>query len=377
MEAYDELFRWAQNKDIEWHGIEPREIPGRGIGIVATKPLQTNERLIHVPTSALRTVETIRPKVKKALPRGTKVHAILAADLALDTPRCKYSPWNGVIPSRSSIFASLPLAWDPALHVYLPKPASALLQKQQAKFARDWSAVQSSALRSSIPARQDFLYAWLLVNTRTFYHETPRTARLPRDDRMVLQPVADLFNHADRGCEVAFTPASFAISADREYAAGEEVYICYGKHSNDFLLVEYGFVMERNRWDEVCVDEAVMPELGEEQTRVLEERGFLGNYVLDEGTVCYRTQVAVRLLCVPREEWERLLDEGEDGGQEVQRRVDRLLVGMLGKYRERIDGKIRELESIEVGEACQRKMLVMRWEQIRRLIDQTIERLDA
>jgi hypothetical protein len=294
-----------------------------------------------------------------------------------------------VVPSRESVSESLPLAWDARLHPYLPKPALALLRKQQSKFNRDWTAIQQTPLAEATettpPAitRQAYLHFWLLVNTRTFYHETPHTATLPRDDRMVLQPVADLFNHADTGCAVAFTGAGggFTVTADRPYAAGEEVYICYGKHTNDFLLVEYGFLLEtpnQNRWDEVCLDEAVLPSLSGARRELLDEMGFLGNYVLDAGTVCYRTQVAVRLLCVSPGEWERLVHEGEDGGEALQEEVDRLLVGMLRRYRGTVEGRVQEIEGlVGVGLPCQREVLCTRWRQIGRLVEQTIERLES
>ena len=329
-----------------------------------------------MPTAALRTLETVRPKIKKALPEGTKVHAILAAELALDKPSSKYKLWNAVLPSRDSVSSSLPLAWDPALHAFLPKPALTLLRKQQSKFARDWAALQQASLDASL-ARTDYLYAWLLVNTRTFYHETARTAKLPTDDRMVMQPVADLFNHADVGCEVAFSAASFTVTADRAYDAGEEAYICYGKHPNDFLLVEYGFVLERNRWDEVGLDDAVLPELSGEQKARLDERGFLGGYVLDAKTVCYRTQVALRLLCVPAAQWERLVYEGEDGGEALQEKVDRLLLKVLRKYRGKVQATVDEVEELEVGQPEQRELLLKRWRQVLGVVEQTIERLEA
>ncbi|KAL2261606.1 hypothetical protein VTK26DRAFT_3815 [Humicola hyalothermophila] len=398
-EACEKLLSWARDRGIEVHGIEFRPIPGAGMGMIATKPLKRDERILYVPTSALRTIDTVRSRLKKSLPAGTKVHAMLAADLALDGPRSKYAPWNAVLPSREDLLTSMPLAWqDTRLHALLPQPAQRLLRAQQSKFARDWAAVQhalASSSSSSLPrlnakartvARADYLYAWLLANTRTFYHTTPRTARLPRDDRMVLQPVADLFNHTGSaasdgdggGCEVSFTPGGFSVRAVRAYAPGEEVRICYGRHGNDFLLVEYGFVLPgaENEWDEAGLDEAVVPELTDAQRAVLEEKGFLGGYVLDGRTVCYRTLVAVRLMCAGSvEEWERLVDEGEDGGEAMQREVDRVLRGILEKYRGRIDGTIREVEGSEAGEACQRAMLATRWRQIRRLVEQAIERL--
>jgi hypothetical protein len=39
MEAHRELLRWGKENGVEWDGIEPRPIPGRGVGIVATKQL--------------------------------------------------------------------------------------------------------------------------------------------------------------------------------------------------------------------------------------------------------------------------------------------------------------------------------------------------
>ncbi|KAK3298349.1 uncharacterized protein B0H64DRAFT_384813 [Chaetomium fimeti] len=364
MEAFEELIRWAEDRGVELHGVTPHTLPGRGVGIVATKPLKAGDLILQIPTSTLRTLDTVRPEIKESLPKDTKVHALLAAELALDKPNSEYSPWNAVMPSRDSIISSLPLAWDPRLHAYLPKPALALLRKQQAKFTRDWAAIQQTPFASPTAAdtttppitRQDYLYAWLLVNTRTFYHEaSPAARRAPREDRMVLQPVADLFNHSGTGCAVTSTAARFTITADRAYGIGDEVSICYGQHHNDFLLTEYGFVLpehghgadgaaDQNRWDEACLDDALLPALGAAHRALLEERGFLGNYVVDAGTVCYRTQVALRVLCVSPGQWERLVSEGEDGGEALQEEVDRLLLGLLRRYRGTVAGKIEEVE---------------------------------
>lgn len=39
-DVYDELLRWAEGRGVELHGIAPRSIPNRGIGIVVTKPIK-------------------------------------------------------------------------------------------------------------------------------------------------------------------------------------------------------------------------------------------------------------------------------------------------------------------------------------------------
>ncbi|KAK3394094.1 hypothetical protein B0H63DRAFT_555359 [Podospora didyma] len=387
MDAYSELLLWASTKGIKLDGIEPRQIPGRGVGIVAARAIKTEEKILQVPTSTLRTLETVPSRITKRLPKNLTVHGILAADLALDpSPSKLYARWNAVIPTREDVWDSMPLTWDAQLQEFLPRTARNLLRKQLAKFERDWAAVKTAFSHddSSTVSRDDYLYAWLLVNTRTFYHETERTKKLSRDDRMIMQPVADLFNHADQGCNVSFDPSAFTIAADREYAEGEEVYISYGNHSNDFLLTEYGFVLSENRWDEVCLDDALLPELSTRQKGYLEESGFLGNYMLDDKTVCYRTQVALRLMCTPLAEWRRFVDFGDDddgcGGRSSrhQDKADRLLVSILREYEMKAMKTIRDLGELEgVGRASQRAMLSQRWRQIRGLIDRTITRLES
>lgn len=299
-------------------------------------------------------------------------------------PNPPFPAWNAVVPSRASLLSSLPIAWPPALHAFLPKPALDLVTKQSAKFERDWALFRAHPLfpPAGEITRTDYLYHWLLVNTRTFYHEssTRGAARLlPAGDRMALQPVADLFNHADVGCGVQFDEARFTISADRDYEEGEEVYISYGSHGNDFLLAEYGFVLERNRWDEVGLDEILLPELTKRQKELLEEKGFLGNYVLDADTVCYRTQVAVRLLTVSRiRDWERFVDKGEEGSEQVQRKADGILIEILRTYLLNIESFVKgELEEVTDGEEGQREMLMNRWSQIEGLLQATIRRLDV
>jgi hypothetical protein len=303
------------------------------------------------------------------------VHGLLAADLALDSSDM-YSAWNAVCPSKSDIEASVPLCWSADLQSHLPSPAAELLRKQQTKFTSDWDIV-----RAAFPelTEEEYRYTWLLVNTRTFYHSTPKTEKMHRDDRMALQPVADLFNHADEGCTVDFDPDSFKIRTDRGYEEGEEVFICYGRHANDFLLTEYGFILESNHWDEVGLDDIILPELSKAQTQELEDAGFLGNYRLDVGQVCYRTQIALRILCMELEGWRRVVD-GVDDADDTQEVVDGLLLRLLGRYDGDVVKIISDVEGLPdegVYSEGQKTMLVRRWTQIRGLVRQTMERLEG
>lgn len=142
------------------------------------------------------------------------------------------------------------------------------------------------ALADFIPSDQSeqFMYYWMVVNTRCFYW-APKPARkkqawrqpkLEPDDCMTLCPFADYFNHTSKGCDFDSNLSRCWVTCDRDYEAGEEVYLSYGKHSNDMLLAEYGFIFDGNMWDHVKLDELILPQLSVAQKEALEEANFLG-----------------------------------------------------------------------------------------------------
>ena len=330
---------------------------------VVVDSFQAGHVILEVPTRVLRSISTVPKAVSRKLPREISVNGLLAADICLDASPT-LAKWRAVCPSSADLESSMPILWPPELQALLPPPAAKILAKQQAKSASDWALASAS-----FPSleRRAYLEAWLLVNSRTFYFVTPRTEHFQRDDRMVLQPVGDLFNHASWGCAVSFDAASFTFSTDREYARGDEVCISYGRHSNDFLLAEYGFIMADNAWDEVCLDDAILPRLKPAQRRLLEDAGYLGGYMLDSETVCHRTQVALRAACLPVGEWRRFVAGLEDGDTS-QAKVDTLLGELLLKYDEKLRGILRDVVALKVGEEAQRGTVRRRWEQIRALV---------
>ncbi|KAI1460070.1 SET domain-containing protein [Annulohypoxylon moriforme] len=371
MESHEDLLEWATGQGVKMTGIAPKRIPGRGIGLLATRAIKPEEILLEVPTVCLRSIDTVRKPIARHLPKTITVHGLLAADLALDSST-KYAIWNAVCPTPEDLI-SMPLVWPKELRALLPKAARDLLAKQDAKFAKDWAMVSAAFPEKLDEAR--YRYAWMLVNTRTFYYINAKLKRRVKDDHMCLQPVADLFNHGDEGCNVAFDDEGFAVKSMRAYAKGEEVKICYGRHSGDFLLVEYGFVMDDNRWDEVLLDDVLLSRLSARQKERLEEVGFLGKYVLDGETVCHRTQVAARLLCCGVREWKRFVD-GIDDGEHSQRAVDKVLLDLLSEQDRIAEKTISEIEALTVGDQQQREVLVERWRQIQDLVRTNIARIE-
>jgi hypothetical protein len=367
VEAVEDLLAWAEAEGVTMNGIRAIPLTGRGIGIVSTRKITKGESILDVPTSCLHSLDTTRA-ISKKLPKHASTQCILTLDILLDKSP-SFAKWKAVMPSLLDMSAGMPILWPPELQERLPLSAKKLLEKQKAKVDRDW-AVATSASAFEVEY-EDFLHSWLLVNSRTFYHVTERTEKLPTDDRMVLQPVADLFNHtAVGGCKVSFDDEGFTVVAERDMDKGEEVLISYGRHSNDFLLVEYGFFLDDNEWDEFSLDDGIIKRLRPRQKEMLEEKGYLGGYFVDRRQVCHRTEVVARMLCLSTREWFRFLEDGidDDPSPRVKKEIRRFL-------EEALDGAekmVQEIDGIEVGTRVQIEVLKGRWLQIRDFLDAKI-----
>lgn len=191
---------------------------------------------------------------------------------------------------------------------------------------------------------------------------------------MALNPFADYFNHSSPPtCTATYSSAGFEIGAVRSAKKGEEVYISYGAHSNDFLLTEYGFVMDENENDSVSLDDVVMAKLvegGKEEQ--VKDAGFWGKYTLDKEGVCYRTQVALRSLIMTERRWERFVSGADEGRDEEGKYVE-LLQGILLELQDSVTETIYELNKLETDEKEARGTLVRRWKQIIGLLNHVFE----
>lgn len=381
---------WVEGKGVKLKGVEPRVLPGRGIGVVATRDVrvsirnelsicketndltrdQANEAILTVPTRALRTIDTVPKRISEVL-QGVSVHGILAAEIALDDSE-DYGIWKTVLPTREDLEGGMPMMWPSQLQSLLPQRARDILNNQTTTFRRECDIVLRSFPKLT---RHDYLYSWVLINTRTFYNSMPRMQTYAKADRLVCMPAADLFNHADQGCQLSYSAAGYNIITDRIYKAGEEVFLSYGSHSNDFLLAEYGFILDTNRWDEVYLDDVILPRLSKTQRSDLETIGFLGRYTLDEQTLgCHRTQVALRMLCCTQRQWQRFY-QAEDDGRSSQGDVNELLLTGLEDYVETIHKTLQQVDEIEGDFESQRESLRRRWQQIEAMVKKTIDEL--
>ncbi|KAH6664585.1 hypothetical protein B0J14DRAFT_681686 [Halenospora varia] len=198
---------WAFTRGVKLNGIATHRFPSRGFGFIAEKTLKAGDTLFFAPVSTLRTDQTIPKSISKPI-RNISVNGLLATELAMDTSEV-YTPWRAVLPTKDDVEESIPLMWHPYLQALLPPASLSLLEKQKKKISSDWTAVSTAF---STLSYEIYLYNWFIVSTRTFYYISPkiRTKKpFNHDDCLALIPLADVFNHADVGCKVTFSPSGY------------------------------------------------------------------------------------------------------------------------------------------------------------------------
>ncbi|EGX97217.1 SET domain-containing protein, putative [Cordyceps militaris CM01] len=362
MDTIDSLLQWAADQGVVLDGVRPSRIPGRGLGMVATRHIHKGEVLIAVPTPAIRSRHTLPKSLMGKAPTNMTLHGLLAADLLLHPP--DVAAWGTLVPSLADFESSTPFFWPETLQDLLPPEAKKLLRTQQQRFRRDWSHAHAGF--PSV-AEQDYLYAWFLVGTRSFYYQVDETLPYPWHDRLALLPVADMFNHASVGCAVAFSTEVYDVTADRDYEADEELYTSYGAHSNDFLLAEYGFMLQDNPHDQLCLDAVLLARLSAEHKAALLQRGLLGDWMLraDLGLPSDTVWTAMRgLTGTAAPAWDDWKEGGEDAhGSLAEARA--MLPGILAEVRGQVDDYRRRITELRDGaNAAKMDVLLQRWNEM-------------
>jgi hypothetical protein len=171
--------------------------------------------------------------------------------------------------------------------------------------------------------------------------------------------------------------------------------VSYGAHTNDFLLVEYGFILQSNTCDSLPLDHLILPHLSVSQTESLKEDAFYAKYTLMPTTpyICHRTQAVIRLITCPERRYAAFIN-GTDEGAKEQGVVNAYVIELLKKYEREIADNIEEVEGLPVEESramnrsekqrhvsaaengenrgvtqVQKDVLLRRWKQIREIVN--------
>ncbi|NXG78908.1 SETD4 protein, partial [Baryphthengus martii] len=330
---YIKLKKWLKDRGFEDSNLRPAEFWVTGRGLMTTKAVQAGDRIISLPEKCLLTTDTVLSSclgeyIMKWKPPISPLIALCTFLIAEKHAGEKslWKPYLDVLPKTYTC----PVCLEHTVVSLLPEPLRKKAQEQ--KTAVHELYVSSKAFFSSLQPLfventgtifnySALEWAWCTVNTRTIYmkHSQKECFSL-EPDVYALAPYLDLLNHSPN-VQVKGTfneqTRSYEIQTNSQCKKYEEVFICYGPHDNQRLLLEYGFVAMDNPHSSVYVSSDTLlkylPLLDKQRNAklsILKDHNFLENLTLRFNGPSWRLLTALKLLSLEADEftcWRRTL----------------------------------------------------------------------
>ncbi|KAH3676263.1 hypothetical protein WICMUC_002140 [Wickerhamomyces mucosus] len=316
---------------------------------------------VHLPTSYkhIKVSETKSDRITQDLYSKLTLDQLLQLSsfqivsmyLVLESIRGENSYWKHFLNTLPVIddFKLSPLFWrlnehTTKLYNKLPPTTKAHADKISQKFDLDYSIVKDLLTKYNLQellTKKFFLWAWMSTNSRCLYMEIPQGK--DRDDNFTMAPYVDFINHSSSDhCSLKIDRNGFFVSTTSKYVEGDELYLCYGPHSNDFLLCEYAFILPKNDWNDVDLTDSILKLFDEKQKEFLREKGYFGEYTINKDSVSFRTEVALAILeenvndLYTNRRINALLNGYESSfyNKSINRRLKTLLNGLIDKFEE-------------------------------------------
>nr|XP_048278411.1 SET domain-containing protein 4 isoform X1 [Myodes glareolus]XP_048278412.1 SET domain-containing protein 4 isoform X1 [Myodes glareolus]XP_048278413.1 SET domain-containing protein 4 isoform X1 [Myodes glareolus]XP_048278414.1 SET domain-containing protein 4 isoform X1 [Myodes glareolus] len=328
-----ELKKWLKDRKFEDTGLVPACFPGTGRGLMSRTSLQEGQMIISLPESCLLTTDTVirsslGPYIQKWKPPPSPLLA-LCTFLVSEKHAGDQSLWKSYLDILPTSY-TCPVCLEPEVVDLLPEPLRTKVEEQRTH-VQDFftssraffASLQPLFVESvdSIFSYSAFLWAWCTVNTRAVYLRSVRQECLSVEpDTCALAPYLDLLNHSPHvQVKATFNEKTgcYEIRTTSRCRKHEEVFICYGPHDNQRLLLEYGFVSD-------CNPHACVPVPGETLVKylpaadkqvhrkmsILKDHGFTENLTFGWDGPSWRLLTALKLLCLEAEKftsWKKVL----------------------------------------------------------------------
>ncbi|XP_073524481.1 SET domain-containing protein 4 isoform X2 [Phyllobates terribilis] len=325
---YVQLMRWMKERGFRDKRLRTAHFPDTGRGLMSAQRLQPGELIISLPESCLLTTSTVLSSylgkyIRRWRPPVSPLLA-LCTFLVLERHIGERSPWKPYLDVLPSAY-DCPVYWEAETVNFLPDPVKHKAVEQRSAVQELFSSAQPF-FRSLNPLFPEILediltyeavrWAWCTVNTRTVYkNHGQRECFTAEQDVYALAPYLDLLNHSvGVQVEAAFNEKSrcYEIRTMVPYKNYEQVFICYGHHDNQRLLLEYGFTAANNPHQSVYVTEDTILQFVSRKDKqlqkkwsLLKENGFLdpcwkkvllGSFVSES---CERSSVELaRKICL-------------------------------------------------------------------------------
>ncbi|NXT78258.1 SETD4 protein, partial [Zapornia atra] len=330
---YIKLKKWLKDRGFEERNLRPAQFQDTGRGLMTTKGLQVRDLLISLPEKCLLTTSTVlssylgeyimrwKPPVSPLIALCTFLIAEKHAG-----EKSQWKPYLDVLPKTYTC----PVCLEHDVVGLLPEPLRKKTQEQKTMVCDLY--VSSKAFFSSLQPLfaentgtifnySALEWAWCTVNTRTIYMKhSQRDCFSLEPDVYALAPYLDLLNHSPNvQVKAAFNERtrSYEIWTNSQCKKYEEVFICYGPHDNQRLLLEYGFVATDNPHSSVYVSSDTLlryfPPLDTQRNAkisILKDHNFLENLTFGWDGPSWRLLTALKLLSLGADEftcWRRTL----------------------------------------------------------------------
>ncbi|NWH20995.1 SET domain-containing protein 4 isoform X1 [Grus americana] len=330
---YIKLKKWLKDRGFEDKNLRPAQFWDTGRGLMATKALQAGDLIISLPEKCLLTTGTVlssclgeyimrwKPPVSPLIALCTFLIAEKHAG-----EKSLWKPYLDVLPKTYTC----PVSLEHDVVSLLPEPLRKKAQEQRAMVHELYMSSKAffSSLQPLFAENTGTIFnysalewAWCTVNTRTIYMKhSQRECFSLEPDVYALAPYLDLLNHRPNvQVKAAFNEQtrSYEIWTNSQCKKYEEVFICYGPHDNQRLLLEYGFVATDNPHSSVYVSSDTLlryfPPLDKQRNAklsILKDHDFLENLTFGWDGPSWRLLTALKLLCLQADEftcWRRTL----------------------------------------------------------------------
>ncbi|QRG37218.1 hypothetical protein FDK38_001588 [Candidozyma auris] len=398
----DKLLTWI-NECVPTAGSAPfvspritvKNSPDSGRGLYAVDHIRASEKIVTIPHSLLLNYTTVVAHISKFAPFSlqesyygkvnvpstpldpvTEIYKTFSLDtllrlssfqllglyLVLEKRRGENSFWKpflDMLPELDEL-SSAPIVWTILKHSeaehltrMLPRSTRKHTNDVVSRFENDYNRVSDFLGSATHISKEDFLWAWMCINSRCLYMEMPQKS--DASDNFTLAPYVDFLNHSGNDeCGIKIDAHGFHVLTSTPYKPDSELYFSYGPHSNEFLLCEYGFTLAYNKWNYVDISDLIMPLLRPQQVAFLKESGYYGDYTVNEQGASFRTEVALATLQENEPSASRKLKAFVDGvidGSVYQSKSWRLLGQIMKKLIGDSDKKLASEFSSPEGRA--------------------------
>ncbi|NXM06548.1 SETD4 protein, partial [Tyrannus savana] len=318
---YIKLKKWLKDRGFEDSILRPAEF--RGNTLISL--LMAGDLIISLPEKCLLTTSTVLSSylggyIKNWKPPVSPLMA-LCTFLIAEKHAGHKSPWKPYLDVLPKAY-TCPVGWEHHVLNLLPEPLRKKAQEQRTTIHELYLSSKGffSSLQplfaedtGSIFTCSALEWAWCTVNTRTIYMKQPqRECFSLQPDVYALAPYLDLLNHSPNvQVKAAFNEQtrSYEIRATSQCKKYGEVFISYGPHDNQRLLLEYGFVARDNPHSSVYVSSDTLlkylPPLDKQRKAklsILKDHDFLENLTFGWDGPSWRLLTALKLLSLGADE---------------------------------------------------------------------------